>query len=223
MFNEVMGGHVRIGSLVPQSLAGAIAGDYISLKNANRAVVEVSLGSITTSVTIQLRQATAVAGTGAKALNFTSVWRQGGKITMTMIAGTFQVGETVTGGTSAATGIIHLCNTGELVLYTVSGTFQTAETLTGGTSGATATSTSALTDDGLKMNVPLAAAANTIALTIGSQTYEIEVDPASLDVANGFDCIMADVSAAGGTGLVAISYLVKPKYTENPQKSLLID
>jgi hypothetical protein len=214
---------VRIGSLVPQSCAGAVAGDYLSLKNAGKCMVEISLGSITTSVTIQLRQATAVAGTGVKALNFTHVWRQGGKIGITALSGAFQVGETVTGGTSSATGIIYRTGTGELILHTVSGTFQAAETLTGGTSGATATSSTALTNDGMKMRVPLSAAANTVALTIGSQTYEIEVDPASLDVANDFDCITADVSAVGGASLVGISYLVEPRYNEDPQKSLLID
>ena len=220
---EILANFTRVTSVAPQSCAAAVAGDYISLKNINRCVVEISLGAINTSVTVQLRQATAVAGTGAKALNFTHVWRRGGKIGITGTSGTFSVGETVTGGTSSATGVIYSLTSSEMVLYTISGTFQSGETLTGGTSSATATSTSAITEDGSKMKVALTAA-NTVALTLGSQTYEIEVDPASLDVANGFDCIMADVSAvAGGAGICGISYLIQPKYTQDPQLSHIYD
>jgi len=221
---ELLGKLTRTTSIVPQSSAGAaVAGDYISLKNANKCIVEVSLGSITTSVTVQLRQATAVAGTGVKALNFTHVWRECGKIGISGTSGTFQEGETVTGGTSSATGVIYRVTSSEMILYTISGTFQSGETLTGGTSSATATSTSAITEDKSKARVALAAAANTIALTAGSQTYEIEVDPSSLDTANDFDCIMADVSACGNASVFGISYLIQPKYTDDPQMSHIYD
>lgn len=220
---DIMSGFVKVPSVVPQSCTGATAGDYISLKNANRCVVLISCGTIDTSITIQLRQATTVAGAGVKALNFTSVWRQGGKLAISGTAGAFTVGETVTGGTSSATGVVYKVTSTEMVVHTVSGTFQTAETITGGTSSATATTGSALTEDGLKMRVALTAA-NTVALTVSDQDYEIEVDLASLDVNNNFDCITADVSAEAGSGsLCGISYLVQPKYTEDPQKSLLID
>ena len=61
------------------------------------------------------------------------------KMTMTGGSGTFQVGETVTGGTSAATGVIRRKDSNTLLYVSItSGTFQTGETLTGGTSGATA-------------------------------------------------------------------------------------
>lgn len=54
--------------------------------------------------------------------------------------GTFQDGETVTGGTSAATGVIYSRNGGSspLYVYTITGTFQDNEQITGGTSAATA-------------------------------------------------------------------------------------
>lgn len=55
-------------------------------------------------------------------------------------SGTLQVGETVTGGTSGATGIIALIEgTSYILVKTVAGTFQAAETITGTTSSATAT------------------------------------------------------------------------------------
>ena len=55
-------------------------------------------------------------------------------------AGTFQVGETVTGGTSSATAIIADLNSGSspLIVRDVTGTFQDNEEITGGTSAATA-------------------------------------------------------------------------------------
>lgn len=60
--------------------------------------------------------------------------------------GPFYHGETVTGGTSAATGrVLHDTYSGatEVLYFVTSGVFQSGETLTGGTSGATATTSSA--------------------------------------------------------------------------------
>lgn len=64
------------------------------------------------------------------------------EIQIGVVTGSFAIGETVTGATSAATGIIvGFKGIGTLILNTITGTF-VAELLTGGTSGATATSTS---------------------------------------------------------------------------------
>lgn len=60
----------------------------------------------------------------------------------------FEVGETITGGTSAATGIvIAFDGTVNLVVMPISGTFQTAEEITGGTSGAEGDTTVVATPD----------------------------------------------------------------------------
>lgn len=56
--------------------------------------------------------------------------------------GPFQVGETVTGGTSTATGTVTMVGTGVLYVATTD-TFQDAEVITGGTSTASATTTAA--------------------------------------------------------------------------------
>lgn len=58
----------------------------------------------------------------------------------TVTGGPFQAGETITGGTSAATAVVRqvLVAQGQLIVDTVTGTFQLAETITGGTSSATA-------------------------------------------------------------------------------------
>jgi hypothetical protein len=64
-----------------------------------------------------------------------------GKLNVTGETGTFQNYETVTGGTSGATGIVlyHNPDLHYLILGQVEGTFQDGETITGGTSGVTAT------------------------------------------------------------------------------------
>ena len=57
--------------------------------------------------------------------------------------GTFTLLETITGGTSGATGILTTIGNEALYLVSITGTFVTAEVLTGGTSGATTTSETA--------------------------------------------------------------------------------
>lgn len=58
---------------------------------------------------------------------------------ITLAVSTFAVGHTITGATSAATGVItSLGPNGTMVINTVSGTFVTGETITDGTSSATA-------------------------------------------------------------------------------------
>lgn len=58
-------------------------------------------------------------------------------------SGTFTPGETLTGGTSSATGLVIAEAGGGLLLEAVSGTFEDGETLTGGTSSATRTASAA--------------------------------------------------------------------------------
>lgn len=63
----------------------------------------------------------------------------------TVSGGPFQVGETITGGTSKKTAVVVEVGSGYLIVNTVSGAFTgspTFETITGGTSSATATTTS---------------------------------------------------------------------------------
>lgn len=68
----------------------------------------------------------------------------------TVTGGPFQVGETVTGGTSSATAVVIAVVGLTLTVGTVTGTFQVAETITGGTSSASATaSTGAVAVSGL--------------------------------------------------------------------------
>ncbi len=225
-----VGERMGLMSLLPSvhpidSNSGAVAGTYISLKAHQRVTVVVSLGVMAAgTVTIQLLQAVNVAAGGAKALNFTHVWRIGGKVLHGATTGAFQVGEIVTGVGSGATGLIHKIDNGAMVIYEIAGTFAIADVLTGTTSAATATAITAMTEYGLNCRVAMAAAANTIALTIAGETYEIEIEGSDLDINNGFDCMVAGVSAAGGANLVAINYLLsKLRYKQEPQRSAYQD
>jgi hypothetical protein len=67
--------------------------------------------------------------------------------------GPFQHGETITGGTSAATGrvVIKTANGAAAIWFvTLTGTFQSGEVITGGTSGATATTSSTPSNIGIE-------------------------------------------------------------------------
>ena len=78
----------------------------------------------------------------------TEGFETGKKLTGT-ISGAFTLGETVTGGTSGATGILSYGPAGGtyILVREVSGTFVTGETATGGTSGKTCSSITAIADE----------------------------------------------------------------------------
>lgn len=137
--------------------------DYVSLKNA-RAVevfIHAKNGTTVTGSAITLLQASAVAGTGEKALAFTTYYK---------------------------------------------------------------------VDDTAAADAPwtkVAAASNTFTTNNTNSknyTYRIPVDPASLDVANGFDCIRAGTANAANT-TISVFYMIVPKHGGNAQKfpSFIVD
>jgi hypothetical protein len=69
-----------------------------------------------------------------------------GELPHGVVVGDFEIGETITGGTSTATAIVTgFKNTITLILSDIDGIFAAGETITGGTSGATATVSAAVT------------------------------------------------------------------------------
>lgn len=81
-------------------------------------------------------------------------------VTKVRIAGAsadFEIGETVTGGTSTATGKVAWCESGILELVKVTGTFAAGETVSGGASASTATvSDVTVTEDVVVTNAAVA-------------------------------------------------------------------
>jgi hypothetical protein len=213
-------------NIAPQDTNGATAGVWISLKNALRCTVMVTTGALNgaLNMALRLRQAINVAGGGAKALNFTHIWRPCGVLRVTAPTGQFTVGETVTGA-GGTTGIVHKFDGERLYLHTTTNVYVDGELLTGGTSAVTATANGTLVA-GLKARVPLAAAADTYTFNSAAHannTFEIDIDPASLDKAGNFDCIQMDVTAGTTASFVTINYLVVPKYPEEPTQNVYIN
>jgi len=95
------------------------------------------------------------------------------KITIGSVSGTFVYGETVTGGTSTATGQVIYVGPTVLQLINVTGTFQNAETVTGGTSGATATTGSTLAVGWTGTWLPLARVRDGITLNRSRAVTEV--------------------------------------------------
>ena len=70
---------VYVGAMVPQDTASAaLNSDWVSMKYFNHAeiIIVKAAGAVGEAPTITLKQATAIAGTGSKALNFTSYTRR---------------------------------------------------------------------------------------------------------------------------------------------------
>lgn len=96
-------------------------------------------------------------------------------ISYTGLSGTFTVGETLTGGTSSATGTIVYVSTSdsEILVADVSGTFQDAETVTGGTSSASATTSGAPANGWLTSYVTFGRPKNSISISDSRGTQTI--------------------------------------------------
>lgn len=168
-----MGPLIENSQVVPAILpidvaAGNQIGDYVSLKNYNRCEIKFvkNAGTAGQDPTIALYQATAVAGTGAKALNFTTIYRKQAATNLTAVG-------TVTKTTQTA-----------------------AATYTEGSSGEE------------------------------TAVWIIDIQASDLDVANGFDCIRADIQSGGSTA-GAIGYLeyrlYEPRFAQATTPSAIAD
>jgi len=97
-------------------------------------------------------------------------------VALTSISGTFTKNETITGGTSAATGKVIQVNAGSVVIKVITGTFQAAEGITGGSSSATATISTLTTNIGRGLNFSgtPTSASKIYALHQASATYNLK-------------------------------------------------
>jgi hypothetical protein len=214
----------KIPAIWPVNLgSGANAGDYISLKNAIQAAVDISCGVVAGGGTcvVTMYQAKDVSGTAAKALSFTKYWMTGTKLKYTSPTGKFTVGETVTGA-GGGSGVVYKDTGSCLYLYTVNATaFVDGETLTGGTSAVTATADGI----GIDEDIPLpCSCSDTFTIpAVSNRKYWIEIDPSSLDVANGFCCVRVHLAQAGASNIGNAEYVIEPKHTSLPMLTAIYD
>lgn len=210
----------KVPAIWPVDLtSGANAGDYISLKNALQVAIDISIGVTTGTAVVTLNQAKNVAASGAKALAFTKYWMSGAKLKYTAPTGTFTVGETVTGA-GGASGVVYKDTGSALYLYTVNATaFVNGETITGGTSAITASADGIGIDEDVML--PCTCASTFTIPAVSNRKYWIEIDPSSLDVANGFDCIMVNIAQAGAGCIGGADYLIEPKYSNLPMDTAI--
>ena len=103
-------------------------------------------------------------------------------LTFSAVTGTFTVNETVTGGTSTATGTVLKVNLGSIVVRQLTGTFANAETVTGGSSAATATTSAVDTNSGGGILFSEAPAASAVLYVVheGNATYDLIPSAASV-------------------------------------------
>ena len=198
---------------------GANAGDYISLKNALQVAIDISIGATTGTAVVTVNQAKNVAALGAKTLAFTKYWMSGTKLKYTAPTGAFTVGETVTGA-GAASGIVYKDTGSALYLYTVNATaFVDDETITGGTSGVTASADGIGIDEDIML--PCTCSSTFTIPAVANRKYWIEIDPSSLDVENGFDCIMLNIAEASASCIGSADYIIEPKYIGLPMETAI--
>lgn len=206
------------------------AGDWVSLKNYNRCSVVMRIGTSVTTRTLRLQQATNVAGAGAAALNFTAVWRTGFRLYFdptTRNAIDYVVGEVVTGA-GAGTGVIHSIHGDHLVCHTHNGTVFVASEVITGAAGGTANLLAAnfYVDEDILCRETVAAGNTFVAPAVSDKTYVIEIKASDLNVTNGFDCVLADISAVGAADDTArsVEYILSgARFKQEPMETAIYD
>jgi hypothetical protein len=142
----------------PKSYSGlAMTAKWVSLKNYARLTIVITTGAWAAgTAAVTLLQATAVAGTGSKALAIPAHWHD-----------------------EAASGAL----------------------------------------------VKVATVSNTFNLTTANRMYVVEVDPATLDIANGFDCVSLAVASPGANAdfYSVAYYLSGARYAGQIPASPIVD
>ena len=217
---------IKAGNIVPAIWpvdlnTGANAGDFISMKNYGKCLIVIQIGVSGGTIAVTLDKSADVSG-GTTTLAFTKYYRTGQKLKITNKNGLFTVGETITGGTSGATGVVKISANDHLWLHTVTATaFSDAETITGGTSGYTATV------DGTAVNEDIlledTATSNTFTIpAVSNRIYAIPIDAEALGA--GYDCIQLDLAQASGQTFGGAFYLMlEPRNSRMPMDTAIYD
>ncbi len=177
---------------------GPIVGDIISMKNFSHCDVVLHIGTTAGGTCAVTMHKGVSVSSAATTLAFTKYYSTGKRLAIKSATGQFTVGETVTGGTSSATGVVYKDYGDNLVLYacsTAAAGFSDAETITGGTSAYTATVDGAPTE--LDLMVPRTCSSTFTTAAVANMTYVIPIEAS--DLLDGYDCLelnLADVAGA---------------------------
>jgi hypothetical protein len=208
---------------------GPFSGDIISMKGYGHCDVLISIGAAAGTCVVSMDKSAAVAAATVE-LPFTRYYASGFRIDITGASGRFAedsgftAGDTITGGTSGATAVVHRDMGDHLLCHTWSGTaFTLAETITG-TSLVTATTASLRKNEDM-MLPRRTASATTYTFTIpavANQKYLIPFDDGELG--EGYDCLQVELAdATAATVGEALYILTEPKYMGTPPLTAIYD
>ena len=198
---------------------GVNAGDWVSMENYAYCLILISIGVSTGTAVVTLDKAASVSG-GTTTLAFTKYFRTGQKLPHGGYTGTPVSGETVTGGTSGATGKLKLWSQNGLWVHTVTGTaFTSGETVTGGTSGFTAVLSSAAVDEDIMLEDTASSDTFTIP-AVSNRQYEIPIDADTLG--EGYNSIQLDIAQASQGCIGNASYIMfEPRNARYPMDTAI--
>jgi len=212
--------------IAPQDLNDALVkSNRIDMSQYGLATVYVMVGDTAgATFTITLKQSSSNTGTGEKALAYTKLRSTGQKLNIDTVVGTFSVGETITGGTSALTAEVHTISKDYLLVRCLTGgtTWTDNETITGGTSGATAVMDGTGQDEDILLTSYTAPASTFTVPAVTFKTYAIDVDTESLDVDAGFRYLSVNLSDPGGATIAGgCIVLNRPRFRGIPMPATL--
>lgn len=226
MYGSMTPNEPLIQAIGPEDLfTAANDGSYISMKDYRAMEVHIFTGDLCAGTSVvTMEQATDIAATAEKALNFTKHFMTGQRIRIKNQTGTFQVAETVRDPSTTDTAVIRKISRDHLIVTFAGGgtTWVDGETLTGQTSGATATVVG--TGEYEDMLVEMPAVVNTFTTIAATfKHYMIPIDSSMLDKDNGFDCCHVKMAKGSLADTIACAvYLMKdPVHRIYPQRSAI--
>lgn len=226
MFGQKFLQNHDIVMIPPQDIDdAAVDSEWISLENYGHATVIVMVGDTAgATFALTINEATSNAGAGDQALTYTELWSTAQKLVISGISGTFQIGETITGGSSALTAELYEIGKDYMIVRCLTGgtTWTDAETLTGGTSDATATLSGTGEGEDQMVTTYTAPSSTFTVPAVTFKVYAIEVDADSLTTEDGYNHIQV-AFADPGTATIAsgIVVLSNPRHRGKPMPAAL--
>ncbi len=224
MFGKKATENMGLVMIPPQDLNDSqVDTEWISMAEYGHATAVIMVGDTAgATFAVTINEATSNAGAGAQVLTYTNMKSTGQKLLISSKTGTFSIGETITGGTSALTAELFGIASDYLLVRNLTGgtTWTTGETLTGGTSAATAVMSGTGQNEDMLLEKYAAPASTITVPAVTFKMYAIEIDAEDLTVADGYDHIQVAL-ADPGTATIAggIVILTQPRRRGIPMPS----